>query len=235
MPRHIAIIMDGNGRWATRKGLPRTAGHSAGMTSLERIVRYCSDSGVKYLTVYAFSTENWKRSQTEISGIFKIMVLYIKKEIDELDQKNVRMCPVGEWNDIPSAAAKSMQYAAERTADNDGLVFNIALNYGGRREIADAVKSIISEYRAGGKELTPDDITEELISKHMYAPDVPDPDLIIRTGGEKRISNFLLWQCAYSEFVYSDVLWPDFGPDELMDCVKEFNGRHRRFGGLDKK
>lgn len=235
MPEHIAIIMDGNGRWATKRGLPRTAGHSAGMNALENIVRFCSDSGVKYLTVYAFSTENWKRSKAEVNGIFKIMVLYIKKEIDELDRKNVRMCPVGAWNDIPGAAAKSMQYAVDRTKDNDGLVFNIALNYGGRREIADAFRKIAEEYRAAGKELRPEDIDEDLISKHMYAPDDPDPDLIIRTGGEKRISNFLLWQCAYSEFVYSDVLWPDFGPEQLMDCVKEFNGRHRRFGGLDKK
>lgn len=235
MPEHIAVIMDGNGRWATAKGMPRVAGHKAGMDALEKVVRRCSDEGVKYLTVYAFSTENWKRPKKEVSGIFKIMVLYIKKEIRELKRKNVRLNPIGDWKDIPREAAESMQYGVDQTKDNTGLVFSICLNYGSRREIAEAVRDILSDYESGSKELpAPEDIDEEFIGSYLYTAGMPDPDLIIRTGGEKRISNFLLWQCAYSEFIFSDVLWPDFDGDELMKCVGEYSRRHRRFGGLDK-
>lgn len=236
MPEHIAIIMDGNGRWATKRGMPRVAGHNAGMKSVEEIVRACSDEGVKYLTVYAFSTENWKRPAEEVSGIFNIMVLYIRKKIKELNANNVKIRALGEWQLIPESAAKSMQYAMDETRDNTGLVFNVCVNYGSRREIASAVSSMIRDYQSGGKELPPvEEIDENLIGSYLFTADMPDPDLIIRTGGEKRISNFLLWQCAYSEFIFSDILWPDFGREELLECVREFNLRHRRFGGLDKK
>lgn len=236
MPEHIAVIMDGNGRWASKRGMPRVAGHNAGMKSVEEIVRTCSDEGVKYLTVYAFSTENWKRPAEEVSGIFNIMVLYIRKKIRELNENNVRIRALGEWQQIPESAAKSMQYAMDQTKDNTGLVFNVCVNYGSRREIAKAVSSMIRDYQAGEKEMPPaEEIDESLINSYLFTADLPDPDLIIRTGGEKRISNFLLWQCAYSEFIFSDVLWPDFGREELLECVREFNLRHRRFGGLDKK
>ena len=236
VPEHIAIIMDGNGRWATKRGMPRVAGHKAGMTALENIVRACSDEGVKYLTVYAFSTENWKRPLEEVGGIFHLMVLFIKKDLKELKENNVRIQGLGKWREIPSAAAKSMQYAINETKDNTGMVFNVCLNYGSRREITDAVRSIVRKCMEEGMDPDGEDvITEELVSSCLYTADLPDPDLIIRTGGEKRISNFLLWQSAYSEFIYSDVLWPDFSKETLMQCIEEFNGRHRRFGGLDKE
>ncbi|MCR4601257.1 MAG: isoprenyl transferase [Clostridia bacterium] len=234
VPKHIAIIMDGNGRWARRRGMPRVAGHNAGMKALKEIVRICSDMGVKYLTVYAFSTENWKRPQDEVTGIFKIMVYYIQKELRELAEKNVRIRVLGNWDAIPEEAEKSMEHALAETEKNDGMVFNIALNYGGRTEITDAFRKIAAEAAAEGKspEEFADSITEELIGSAMTTAGMPDPDMIIRTGGEMRLSNFLLWQCAYSEFIYTDVFWPDFDEKELKRCIEEFNSRHRRYGGL---
>ena len=235
MPQHIAIIMDGNGRWAKRRGIPRIAGHNAGMKSLKEIVRACSDLGLKYLTVYAFSTENWKRPNDEVSGIFKIMVKYIKSELAELAAENVRIRAVGDWGKIPSEAGASMQHALEETASNDGLIFNIALNYGGRMEITDAIKEIVREAVESGvpsKEAA-QSVTEELIESKLSTAGMPDPDMIIRTGGERRLSNFLLWQCAYSEFIYTDVYWPDFDRDELLRCIDEYRGRDRRYGGLN--
>ena len=229
-PKHIAIIMDGNGRWAQRQGKPRVFGHNAGMQSLKEIVRACSDLGVKYLTVYAFSTENWKRPEDEVSGIFKIMVLYIQKELKELHEKNVKINVIGDWSKIPSDAGESMAKALRLTQDNTGLVFNIALNYGGRREITDAVKKLFEEMEKNGG--SADDINEEMLSAHMSTGSMPDPDIIIRTGGEMRLSNFLLWQCAYSEFIFTDVFWPDFTKGELVKCIDEYNSRHRRYGGL---
>jgi len=229
-PQHIAIIMDGNGRWAQRQGKPRVFGHNAGMQSLKEIVRACSDLGVKYLTVYAFSTENWKRPEDEVSGIFKIMVLYIQKELKELNEKNVRINVIGDWSKIPSDAGESMAKALDLTKDNTGLVFNIALNYGGRREITDAVRKLFAEAEKNG--LSADDINEDMLASHMSTGGMPDPDIIIRTGGEMRLSNFLLWQCAYSEFIFTDVYWPDFTKGELIRCIDEYNSRHRRYGGL---
>ncbi|MBR2736262.1 MAG: isoprenyl transferase [Firmicutes bacterium] len=236
IPEHIAIIMDGNGRWATGRGMPRVAGHDAGIKALEKIVRACSEQGVKYLTVYAFSTENWKRPIEEVSGIFRLMVLGTKKYVKELKANNVKIQVLGDWEKIPDSAAKSMRYALDETKDNTGLILNVCLNYGSRAEITNAVRSLVRQYQDGKAGLPPvDDITEDIVHSYMYTAGMPDPDLMIRTGGEKRISNFLLWQCAYSEFVFSDVLWPDFDPEELMRCIDEFNGRHRRYGGLDKK
>ena len=230
VPQHIAIIMDGNGRWAQKRGMPRIAGHNSGMKALKEIVRTCSDMGVKYLTVYAFSTENWKRSFEEVSGIFKIMVLYIHKELKELTEENVRINVIGDLSRIPSDAQKAMNHALKTTEENTGLTFNIALNYGGRSEIVEAAKKLYNEKTGSGGSL--DDITEEEFGKYMSTGGVPDPDIIIRTGGEMRLSNFLLWQCAYSEFIFTDIFWPDFSPEELAKCIDEFYGRHRRYGGV---
>ncbi len=230
VPKHIAIIMDGNGRWAKKRGLPRVMGHNAGMQSLKEIVRACSDLGVKYLTVYAFSTENWKRPEDEVNGIFKIMVHYIKKELAELKRENVKIRVVGEWEAIPAEAKESMKYALSETEENTGLQFNIALNYGGRREILDAVKELYLKVQESGEDI--EGITEEDIGKYLATGNIPEPDMIIRTGGELRLSNFMLWQSAYSELIFREVYWPDFDKKELESCIEEFQLRHRRYGGL---
>ena len=205
-------------------------GHNAGMKSLKEIVRACSDMGVRYLTVYAFSTENWKRPDDEVSGIFKIMVLYIKKELAELKSENVRIQVIGEWEKIPKDARESMEFALRETAENTGLQFQIALNYGGRREILDAVKELYRRTEKEGGDI--DSIREEDIERYLSTAGSPDPDMIIRTGGELRLSNFMLWQCAYSELIFRDVYWPDFDKKELESCIAEFEQRHRRYGGL---
>ena len=230
VPQHIAIILDGNGRWAKAKGMPRNYGHAQGSKNVEKICEAAYKMGVKYLTVYAFSTENWKRPEDEVSGIFKIMVKYIAKELAELKSENVKIRVFGEWEAIPEEARKSMQYALSETENNTGLQFNIALNYGGRREILDAVKKLYRETEASGKDIG--DLQEADISEHLSTGGIPDPDIIIRTGGELRLSNFMLWQCAYSEFIFRDVFWPDFGKKELESCIEEFNQRQRRYGGL---
>lgn len=240
VPSHIAIIMDGNGRWAQRQGMPRVAGHNAGMKSLKATVRACGELGVDYLTVYAFSTENWKRPIDEVSGIFKIMVFYIKKELKELNDENVRVNVIGEWNVIPEDARNSLINAVETTKNNTGLVFTIALNYGGRREITDAVKALVRAEAdrvgdgAAAEEVVSriENITEEEFGKYLDTGNIPDPDIIVRTGGEMRLSNFLLWQCAYSEFIFTDVYWPDFDKAELVRCIEIYNHRNRRYGGL---
>lgn len=233
VPAHVAIIMDGNGRWAQRQGMPRVSGHNAGMKSLKATVRACGELGIDYLTVYAFSTENWKRPEDEVSGIFKIMVLYIKKELKELNEENVRVNVIGEWSAIPQDAKESLMTAVETTKDNTGLVFTIALNYGGRREIVDAVKALAAAKAADGENIESlADITEKELGAYMNTGSMPDPDIIIRTGGEMRLSNFLLWQCAYSEFIFTDVFWPDFDKAELVRCIETYNNRHRRYGGL---
>ena len=213
-----------------KRGLPRLMGHNAGMKSLKEIVRACSDMGVRYLTVYAFSTENWKRPDDEVSGIFKIMVLYIKKELAELKSENVRIQVIGEWEKIPKDARESMEFALRETAENTGLQFQIALNYGGRREILDAVKELYRRTEKEGGDI--DSIREEDIERYLSTAGSPDPDMIIRTGGELRLSNFMLWQCAYSELIFRDVYWPDFDKKELESCIAEFEQRHRRYGGL---
>lgn len=230
VPNHIAIIMDGNGRWAKKRGLPRLMGHNAGMKSLKEIVRACSDMGVRYLTVYAFSTENWKRPDEEVSGIFKIMVKYIQKELAELKSENVKIQVIGEWEKIPEDARSSMQFALRETEANTGLQFQIALNYGGRREILDAVKELYRRTEESGGDI--ESIKEEDIGRYLSTAGTPDPDMIIRTGGEFRLSNFMLWQCAYSELIFRDVYWPDFDKKELESCIAEFEQRHRRYGGL---
>jgi len=230
MPKHIAIVMDGNGRWAKQRNLPRLAGHNAGMMALKEIVKRTSVLGIEHLTVYAFSTENWKRPQDEVGGIFKILIYYVDKELEELHQNNVRVDILGDYSLLPREAIKKLEEAMEKTRGNTGLRFHIALNYGGRDEILRAVRAIAEE-RAEGK-LEAKDITPELFSSHLYTAGLPDPDLVIRTSGELRLSNFLLWQTAYSELVFSDVFWPDFTPAQLEECITQYQGRSRRFGGV---
>lgn len=233
MPEHVAIIMDGNGRWAKKKGLPRLAGHNAGMKAMKKIVDHSDKLGIKYLTVYAFSTENWKRSIAEVTGIFKLLVTYVDSDLRELKENNVRVKVLGNYESLPSDAVKSLEKTLRETENNTGLQFNIALNYGGRDEIMKAVRAIGKKLEAG--EISAEDISEEMISEELFTgklhADVPDPELIIRTSGELRLSNFLLWQGAYSELVFSDVLWPDFTPEEYEKAIAEYQSRERRFGG----
>ncbi|MDR2770447.1 MAG: isoprenyl transferase [Clostridiales Family XIII bacterium] len=229
MPVHIGIVMDGNGRWARAKGLPRLSGHNAGMLAMKEIVKRASALGVKYLTVYAFSTENWKRSIEEVSGIFNLLVVYVDRELSELHANNVRVRILGDYEELPANAVERLNRSLKITADNSGLQFNIALNYGSRGEIARGLRAVAADVLAG--RLAPSEIDEALIADRLYTAGMPDPDLIIRTGGERRLSNFLLWQSAYSEFVFSDVHWPDFTPREFEKSIEEYQGRERRFGG----
>ncbi len=229
IPSHVAIIMDGNGRWAQNRNLPRMAGHNAGMQTIKEIVKASSALGIKHLTVYAFSTENWKRSVEEVSGIFKLIVIYIEKELKELHENNVKVRVLGDYEKLPQDAVKSLERSLETTKHNTGLQFNIALNYGGRDEILRSVVKLARKVETG--ELKADEITEEMISDNLYTEGIPDPDLIIRTSGEMRLSNYLLWQCAYSEFVFTDVLWPDFTREDYEKAIEIFQNRKRRFGG----
>ena len=224
-PEHIAIIMDGNGRWAKKRNRPRLFGHHAGMKTLQKIVRKSSEMGIKILTVYAFSTENWKRSPEEIDGLMTIAVDYFTKEIDELNANNVKVRVIGDLLALKPRVLSAAQKAVDATKDNSGLVFNVALNYGSRAEIISGVKALVS---AG---LSLDDITEEALSERLYTGGMTDPDMIIRTSGEQRISNFMLWQIAYSELYFTDVLWPDFGEEELKKAIYYYQNRDRRFGG----
>ncbi|MCD6587391.1 MAG: isoprenyl transferase [Candidatus Fermentibacteraceae bacterium] len=229
--KHIAIIMDGNGRWARKRGLARIKGHTAAEKSIHDAVEVCGEAGIKYLTLYAFSTENWSRPRAEVNFIMKLLSRFIKGNIDELHRKNVRLRTTGRLYDIPDGPRGDLEKAIQRTSANTGLNLVLALSYGGRAEIRDAV-TIIAEKVVSG-ELSPSDISEETISNNLYNPDIPDPDVIIRTSGEQRLSNFLLWQSAYSEFVFTPVLWPDFHAEELRNSLEEFRARKRRFGGLE--
>jgi len=230
MPRHIAIIMDGNGRWANRHGLPRFFGHKAGVESLRDIVRACSEFNIQVLTVYAFSTENWKRPQEEINILMDLLVEYLHKEIDELCDEGVRVNPIGKLEELPESAIKALQMAVERSSKNEGLILNLALNYGGRAEIIEAVRTIATKVKDGV--LSVEQIDDNIISEHLYTSGQPDPDLLIRPSGDFRISNFLLWQLAYTEFWHTPVMWPDFRRIHLISAIAEFQRRDRRFGGL---
>ncbi|MCL2110813.1 MAG: polyprenyl diphosphate synthase [Clostridiales bacterium] len=221
LPEHIAIIMDGNGRWAERRGLPKYKGHEAGMDAMIKVVRHASDLGVGHLTVYAFSTENWKRSEDEVKGIFQLLLIYVSRELEELHRNNVKVDVFGDWEPFSKPVRDALNKTIKRTEGNTGLRFHICLNYGSRAEILRAAEKMAS---AGA-------YTEEGFSACLYSAGVPDPDLLIRPGGEKRISNFLLWQAAYSELVFSDALWPDYGPAELDEALAEYAVRKRRFGG----
>ncbi len=226
MPAHIAIIMDGNGRWAKQRMRPRLFGHNAGMKALHQTVKTASDLGIEILTVYAFSTENWKRSQEEVDGLMKIAVEYFMKEIAELHANHVQVRIIGDQSRLPEDVRQSAAEAEALTKDNDGLILNVALNYGGRDELVHAVKAIVAEG------IPAEDIDEAMITKHLYTGDLPDPDIMIRTGGEKRLSNFMLWQNAYAEFFFDDIWWPDFDEDALCQIIEAYQNRDRRFGGV---
>ncbi len=229
VPRHIAIILDGNGRWAKLRGLPRTAGHSAGAETFRTIAHYCKDIGVEHLTVYAFSTENWKRPDNEVKTIMRLLEKYLHEAIDSMERDGIRMRIFG---DVSGLAPELQALAAETdeiTNRIEGFQANICLNYGGRDEIVRAAKRYAADVAAGKAD---GDLTEDQFSRYLYSANVPDPDLLIRPGGEQRLSNFLLWQCAYAEFYFTDVLWPDFTPDELDKAIEEFNRRDRRYGGV---
>ena len=228
-PRHIAIIMDGNGRWAKKRGLPRTAGHAAGGEAFRRIANYCRTLGVEYLTVYAFSTENWKRSEEEVSGIMRLLGKYLTEALADMEKNRVRFKFFGDLTRLSPQLRKLCLDAENRSQDYDVQV-NFCLNYGGRDELVKAASAFAKDVAEGIYK--PEDLSEELLSSYLYSKDVPDPELIIRPSGEMRTSNFLLWQSAYSEYVFMNVLWPDFGPAELDEAITEFHRRNRRFGGV---
>lgn len=223
VPNHIAIIMDGNGRWAKKRGLPRTLGHKEGAAALRKVITHAAQLGIKYLTVYAFSTENWKRSQEEVSALMFLFKNYIKNEEKNIMKNNIRFMVSGRSEHVSSSLLKAIRDLEEKSKDNTGLTFNIAFNYGGRAEIVDAVNKML---KSGKEEITEEDFADYLYNK------LPDPELLIRTSGEMRISNFLLWQIAYSEIYITDTLWPDFNELELEKAIENFNKRDRRFGGV---
>lgn len=231
LPQHVAIIMDGNGRWAKQRALPRAAGHREGVKSVRSIVEAAGELGVEFLTLYTFSKENWQRPVMEVSMLMKLLVSSLKGEIDELNEKNVRLNTIGDLNDLPPFAREELSKGMERTKNNTGLKLNLALSYGGRSEIVAAVKEVARRVRDG--ELYLEDIDGEVFSDALYTRNIPDPDLLIRTSGEMRVSNFLLWQIAYSEIWITPVLWPDFRKEHLLAAIKDFQGRNRRFGGVD--
>ncbi len=226
IPTHVAIIMDGNGRWATARGLPRVAGHRAGTENLREIIRAAVEIGIKYLTIYAFSTENWARPKEEIHGLMNILAEVIDRELQELHKEGVQLRHLGHLEGLKPALRRKVLDAVALTKNNDRLILNVAFNYGGRDEIVCAVRSIIR------KGLKPEEITEETFCEHLFTAGLPDPDLIIRTSGELRISNFLIWQAAYSEWHITPTLWPDFGKEDLRKAVEEFSSRERRFGRI---
>ena len=228
-PRHIAIIMDGNGRWAKKRGLPRTAGHSAGGESFRRIANYCRTLGVEYLTVYAFSTENWKRSADEVSGIMKLLAKYLQEALRDMEKNHVRFCFFGDLSRLSPELRKLCMDAQERSSEYHEVQVNFCLNYGGRDEIIRGIKAYAQDVKDGKADI--DALTEEIFSGYLDSAGVPDPELVIRPSGELRTSNFLPWQTVYSEFVFMNVLWPDFSPEDLDAAIAEYHRRNRRFGG----
>ena len=229
VPRHIAIILDGNGRWAKKRGLPRTAGHAAGAETFRKIALYCRDIGVDYLTVYAFSTENWKRSDDEVGAIMRLLNKYLHEAIDTMERDGMKMRIFGDVSGL-SPQLQALAHTADEIADHvDGFQANICLNYGGRDEIVHAARRYAEDLAAGK---VSGELSEETFSRYLYSAGIPDPDLMIRPGGEQRLSNFLLWQCAYAEFYFTDVLWPDFTPEELDKAIAVFQSRDRRYGGV---
>lgn len=229
VPRHIAVIMDGNGRWAKQRGLPRVEGHIAGAERVREVLRYAREFGVEYMTLYAFSTENWKRSREEVDALMDLLSRFIDGYLDEMKQNNVRLLVTGRIDGLPEHAANDLKRAMAETASLTGHTLILALNYGGRSEIADAAKKIAEEVRHG--RLDPVKIDEQLFSRYLYLPDVPDPDLMIRTSGEFRLSNFLLWELSYAEFYVTDTYWPDFDREEFRKAIESYSKRDRRFGG----
>ncbi|MBN8234480.1 isoprenyl transferase [Halobacillus kuroshimensis] len=230
LPKHVAIIMDGNGRWAKNRGMPRIAGHKEGMGVVKRIVSYASDLGVQVLTLYAFSTENWKRPKNEVEFLMKLPVDFLNTYLPELIEKNVQVRTIGDFDVLPPHTKNAVQEAIQRTKDNDGLVLNFALNYGSRFEMVHAVRQIAEKVKEGV--LDPSDISEEMFSSELYTSELIEPDLLIRTSGEQRLSNFLLWQLAYAEFWFTEVYWPDFNESHFEKALYDFQNRKRRFGGV---
>lgn len=228
LPTHIAIIMDGNRRWAKSQGKPVGFGHKAGAKTLENIVKYANNIGLKYITVYAFSTENWKRSEEEVSGLMALLQAYLTEYSKRADSENIRIKVLGDMTALSDGMQKSIKECIERTKNNTGITFSIALNYGGRAEIIDAIKSIAADVQ--NNRISKDEINEELINQYLYTKDIPDPDLIIRTSGEQRLSGFLAWQSTYSEFYFIQKNWPDFTEKDLDEAIAEYNKRTRKFG-----
>ena len=229
VPQHIAIIMDGNGRWAKLRGLPRNAGHKAGAESFRNIANYCRSIGVKYLTVYAFSTENWKRSQEEVGGIMLLLGAYLREALRDMEKNHVRFCFFGDLSRLNPELRKLCQDAQKRSSEYDEVQVNFCLNYGGRDEIIRAARAYAADVAAG--KCRAEDLTEQRFERYLDSAGVPDPELVIRPSGEMRVSNFLPWQTVYSEFVFMNVLWPDFGPKDLDQAIEEYHRRNRRFGG----
>ncbi|HZW84056.1 MAG TPA: isoprenyl transferase [Candidatus Deferrimicrobium sp.] len=230
LPKHVAIIMDGNGRWARKRGLPRSLGHRAGVEMLRTAVKTCSSIGIKVLTVYAFSTENWKRPREEVEILMNLLIEYLQQETNELHGNNVQIRAIGCIEDLPKAAQRELDRAGKLTANNSGLILNLALNYGGRVEILEATRKIATLVKEN--KITIQGIDEELFSNSLYTSGLPDPDLLIRTSGEMRLSNFLLWQLAYTELYVTDIFWPDFNKQQLLEALLVYQQRDRRYGGL---
>lgn len=233
IPSHIAIIMDGNGRWAKKRGLPRAAGHTLGVESVRDIVKACSQMGVRYLTLYTFSTENWRRPKDEVSMLMRLLLKSLRDETDELNHNDIKITMIGDLESLPKEVQKELNDASEKTKNNKKMVLNLALSYSGRVEILMAIKKIANSVEH--RNIKPEDIDESVFSDHLMTKHMPDPDLVIRTSGEFRVSNFLLWQIAYSEFYISDVLWPDFRRNDLYNAIKSFQKRERRFGKVSEQ
>lgn len=230
IPEHVALILDGNGRWAKKRGLPRSMGHKEGCITVEKTVEHAARLGIKYLTVFGFSTENWSRSKEEVGGLMQLFRFYMVRLLKTAKKNNVRVKMIGEPNRFAKDIVEGIKKLVEETKENTGLTFVIAVNYGGRDEIVRGVKKIMKEAKEGG--ISPENMTEEVFSTYLDTADIPDPDLIIRTSGEMRLSNYLLWQLAYAEFYIADCYWPDFNMEELKKAIIAYNGRERRFGGV---
>lgn len=231
IPAHVAIIMDGNGRWAKSRGLARIEGHKAGIEAVKAAVEAAQEIGVKYLTLYAFSVENWKRPEKEVRELFNLLDTYLEKEKEKIEEEEIRIRTIGRLNDLPKKTKKNLEEIQNKTINSRGLTLTFALSYSGRAEICDAIKRMIDKAKMGEFN---SEVKEEIVRKYLYAPDLPDPDLLIRTSGEYRISNFLLWQIAYTEIIILDVLWPDFRQEHFYEAVLDFQRRERRYGGVSE-
>jgi undecaprenyl diphosphate synthase len=226
LPTHIAIVPDGNGRWAERRGLPRLEGHSVGAENMHRMVEYLNEYPIKYVTLYGFSTENWSRPEEEVKGLFRILADFIERTVSEIHQKGIKLCHLGRLEELPEDLQQAISKAVELTKNNTGMTLSVAFNYGGRTEILDAIRRLVADG------VTPQDIDEELFSRYLYTGSLPNVDLLIRTGDETRLSNFLIWQTTYSEYHFTKVLWPDFGKKDIDRALLSYSRRKRRFGGL---
>jgi undecaprenyl diphosphate synthase len=232
-PVHVAIIMDGNGRWARQRLMPRLEGHRQGAKAVRRVVEFCRRSGIRFLTLYAFSTENWKRPSTEVSGLMRLLSQFLDSELEELHKNDIQFRTIGNLNRLPALLKAKIEAGIERTAKNGSLVLTIALSYGGRQDIISATQKIVRAVKS--RSLDEKELTEQVFSEFLDTRGTPDPDLLIRTGGEMRISNFLLWQCAYAELYFTPRLWPDFGDQDFLDAVDEYRSRQRRFGMISEQ